>query len=194
MLCRVNELIGDALPVLISLGVIYFIWGILQYVIGDSDEAKKKGRDRMIFGIIGLAVIVSIWGLVNIVVVTFGVGGASAPTEQINSLIATPASNSDCPDLSGSPKLADLLNYVTCFIGKSVIPLIFALAVLMFIWGVVQFLIIGGSDETKRTQGKQLMIWGIIALTVMMGVWSLVSILGSTFGVKDTSFLPQVRP
>jgi len=54
----------------------------------------------------------------------------------------------------------------------------------MFIWGVVQYLI-NAQEETKREKGKQFMIWGIIALTVMTCVWGLVSIVGTTFGIQN---------
>jgi len=47
-------------------------WGVVQYVISNDEEAKKTGRNRMIYGIIGLAVIIGMWGLVNILKNTFG--------------------------------------------------------------------------------------------------------------------------
>ncbi len=65
-LCRVALLLNTIVPILITLAVVYFIWGVVQYVLGSSEDAKKEGRDRMIWGLIGLAVIVSIWGLVAI--------------------------------------------------------------------------------------------------------------------------------
>src|SRR3989339_853203 len=71
ILCRIAELLNYVLPVLIVLGVVYLVWGGVRYMIGDSEEAKKKGKDGIIFGIIGLVVIVSLWGLVYIVVNTF---------------------------------------------------------------------------------------------------------------------------
>ncbi|HBB49759.1 TPA: hypothetical protein DEQ22_02940 [Candidatus Nomurabacteria bacterium] len=71
ILCRIAELLNYVLPVLIVLGVVYLVWGVVRYMIGDSEEAKKKGKDGIIFGIIGLVVIVSLWGLVYIVVNTF---------------------------------------------------------------------------------------------------------------------------
>ena len=194
---RISDLFGAVIPVLVALGVVYFIWGVIQYVIYDEEEAKKKGRERMIYGIIGLAVIVSIWGLVAILNQTFGLGGATglggagAPPGIAN---LAPKSGSACPDLSvGSPKFPDYLNYVTCIIGQSVIPFIFAVAVVMFIWGAVNFFIINADEEAKRTQGKQFMVWGIIALAVMISVWGLVNVVGGTFGIK-TNFLPQVKP
>lgn len=72
ILCRIGELMNYVLPMIILLGVIYFVWGVVQYVIADSEEAKVKGRDSIIYGIVGLAVIVAMWGLVRIVQNTFG--------------------------------------------------------------------------------------------------------------------------
>ena len=92
--------------------------------------------------------------------------------------------------LKANPKLGDLLNYITCLISRSVIPLIFALATASFIWGVVQY-VINTDDEAKKAKGKQFMLWGIIALTVMFTVWGLVGILGKTFGIQNV--IPQLN-
>lgn len=72
-LCKISGLLNSVVPVLIALGVVYFIWGVVSYVLGSDEEAKKKGRDKMIYGLIGIVVIVSIWGLVSILKSTFGV-------------------------------------------------------------------------------------------------------------------------
>ena len=189
LLFKVHQILNTIIPVLVALGVVYFVWGVITYVISSEEEAKKAGKNKIIYGIIGLAVIVSLWGLVNIVVNTFDIGGASAP-----SLVAiqNSATGSAC-SLGANPKFPDLINYVTnCIINNSIIPLIFALAVVMFVWGVVQF-VINSDEEAKKAKGKQFMIWGIVALTVMLGVWGLVGLLGSTFNI-DTTVLPQVQP
>jgi uncharacterized membrane protein YidH (DUF202 family) len=94
--------------------------------------------------------------------------------------------------LPPNPKLQDVICYVVFIINRSVIPLIFAIAIAMFVWGVVQY-VINSDQEEKKAKGKQFMIWGIIALTVMLGVWGLVAIVGGTFGLK-TSVLPQAQP
>ncbi len=93
--------------------------------------------------------------------------------------------------LATNPLFQDLLRYVTCIIAKSVFPLIFVLAIVMFVWGVVQY-VINNDEEAKKAKGKQFMIWGIIGLTVMVSVWGLVRIVGKTFNI-DTNFIPQVR-
>lgn len=88
-ICRLQGLLNSVVPLLITLGVVYLVWGIVQYVIGDSDEAKTKGRDKIIYGIIGLVIIVGLWGLVYIVFNTFGLNRDNyAPTPmELNNLL-----------------------------------------------------------------------------------------------------------
>jgi|SRR3989344_4659383 len=195
VITKISDLLKSVLPVLISLGVVYFAWGVVQYFIADSEEAKKTGKDRIVYAIIGLTIIVSVWGLVAILNQTLGLGGASGLAGQgapasITNLVAVPGSSGSC---TLGTKLQGLLEYGTCIIGKSVIPLIFAIAVVTFIWGAIKFFIIDADEEAKRAQGKQFMIWGIIALAVMISVWGLVKILGETVNI-DMNYLPQVKP
>lgn len=70
-LCKIGSILTSIVPILVALGIVYFVYGVIMYVIADDEEAKTKGRDSMIAGIIGLAVIVAVWGLVNILVKTF---------------------------------------------------------------------------------------------------------------------------
>ena len=81
IICKVGDILSIIIPILMVAAVAYFIWGVISFVISDDEEAKTKGRDRMIFGIIGLVVIVAVWGLVGILNNTFGLGaGTAAPT------------------------------------------------------------------------------------------------------------------
>ncbi len=95
--------------------------------------------------------------------------------------------------LGNNPQFVDLANYVACIISTSIVPFIFALAFLVFVWGVVQYLS-GAQEEAKREKGRQFMIWGVVALTVMVTVWGLVKILGGTFGVEYVIPTVQVEP
>jgi uncharacterized membrane protein len=79
-ICKIGSILNTIIPVLVVLGVVYFVWGVVQYVIASDEEAKKTGRNRMIYGIIGLVVIVGMWGLVNIVTRTFGLSNYNAGT------------------------------------------------------------------------------------------------------------------
>jgi len=62
------------------------------------------------------------------------------------------------------------------------IILLFALAVAFFLYGVAEF-IGNGDNEEKKTTGKQHMLWGIIGITIMMGVWAILYIILDTFGI-----------
>ena len=76
IICRIGNILNTIIPILMVLGVLYFVWGVVSYVIAADEEAKTAGRQKMIYGIIGLVVIVGLWGLVSIVVNTFDIGGA----------------------------------------------------------------------------------------------------------------------
>jgi hypothetical protein len=63
LLNQVQQIIGATIPVLIGLAVLAFSWGIVMYLFGkDKDGAKSM----MIWGIIAIFVMTSVWGLVGI--------------------------------------------------------------------------------------------------------------------------------
>lgn len=64
-----------------------------------------------------------------------------------------------------------------------VVPIIIALAFLVFIWGVLKYFFIGGDDEGKRAEGRQFVFWGILGMVVIFAVWGLVNIVLSTLGI-----------
>jgi hypothetical protein len=70
------------------------------------------------------------------------------------------------------------------------VPLIFALAFIVFIWGVFQFFIAGGHDEEAKDKGKSLMLWGLIGFFIMVSVWGLVHILVGTLNLNPS--IPQL--
>jgi hypothetical protein len=90
---------------------------------------------------------------------------------------------------SSLTSVADFFNFITCLISRSVIPLLFAVAIMIFVYGVMKY-IANGADEAKREEGRKFMLWGIIAFFVMISVWGLVGILRDTFGVHNV--LPQL--
>ncbi len=83
IICKIGDILNILIPILIVAGVVFFVWGVVQFVISDDEEAKKKGKNRMIFGIIGLVVIVAMWGLVGIVEKTFGLNGVNTQIQNL---------------------------------------------------------------------------------------------------------------
>ena len=68
----VMGILSQAVILLIALAVVFFLYGILKYIgSGDDEESRGKSKNVMIYGIIGLFVMVSFWGIVNILINTF---------------------------------------------------------------------------------------------------------------------------
>ncbi len=65
-----------------------------------------------------------------------------------------------------------------------VVLIVFALALIFFLWGLAKFILNAG-DEEERGKGKQIMLWGIIALVVMSAVWGIVKYIGDTVGIEE---------
>lgn len=84
----------------------------------------------------------------------------------------------------------DLASFIINLINNVATPLIFALAFIVFIWGIVRYFIFGGHDPAKQKEGRMLMIWGIVGFAVMLSVWGLVHILTGTVGLNNTQVLP----
>jgi NADH:ubiquinone oxidoreductase subunit 2 (subunit N) len=85
--------------------------------------------------------------------------------------------------------VTDAGNVVINLINNVAVPIVFALAFIVFIFGIFQYFIQGGHDEEKREAGKSLMLWGLIGFFVMVSVWGLVNILRGTFNTNNS--VPQ---
>lgn len=85
--------------------------------------------------------------------------------------------------------IGHIFNWASCTLIKFVVPLLFSLATVGFIWGIIQFFL-NPDNEEKRKQGKSYMIWGLIALFVMISMWGLVGVLSKTFGIQ--TLIPQL--
>ena len=67
-----------ALPLIISVAVVWFVYQVFRYAVAGDEEEKAKAKGQMIWGIVGIFVMVSVWGLVGILQSTFGTSGAGA--------------------------------------------------------------------------------------------------------------------
>jgi membrane-bound acyltransferase YfiQ involved in biofilm formation len=75
-----------ALPLLlIAIATAYFIYGVAGVILSSGDEAKlKEGKERMVFGIIALFVMVAMWGLAIVLSNTFGLDNNIPSAEYAN--------------------------------------------------------------------------------------------------------------
>ncbi|HRY52882.1 MAG TPA: hypothetical protein P5089_03535 [Candidatus Portnoybacteria bacterium] len=75
---RITDILNMVIGLLFVLVTLYFVWGIVQYVMAAGDEGKiKDGKQHMIWGIIGMAVMAGAWGIVRIITSTFLSGNST---------------------------------------------------------------------------------------------------------------------
>ena len=64
-------------------------------------------------------------------------------------------------------------------IATPIIWLLFAFALLQFLWGMAVF--IKNTDNTEaQLNGKKHMLWGVVGLAIMFGVYGILNLLNST--------------
>ncbi|MDP2705289.1 MAG: hypothetical protein U1D31_00150 [Patescibacteria group bacterium] len=69
-------IMGLLYPALVALALLVFFWGLAKFMSGGGNEQSvEDGKKLMLWGIIGLFVLVSMWGIVRILVDSFGFDG-----------------------------------------------------------------------------------------------------------------------
>ena len=70
---------NQALLLLIGFAVLCFVYYVIKYFIQPNDKRSEAGQ-YVLYSLIGFFAIVSLWGMVNILVNTFGLGIGSPTT------------------------------------------------------------------------------------------------------------------
>lgn len=109
----------------------------------------------------------------NLDTTSLGQGGSAGPG------VTGPAIEKPALTVSGFVVwIISLMNYIVWAMMTA--------ALLVFLYGIVKLMFVGGANEESRSKGKKFMLWGIISLFVMVSVWGLVGVLKtSLFGEGD---------
>ncbi|MFZ3043887.1 MAG: hypothetical protein WA058_02135 [Minisyncoccia bacterium] len=62
-------------PLIFAFAFVAFIWGVIQYFFlhGDEEKSRGAGRQFILWGILGMVVLLSVWGLVRLLLSTLGI-------------------------------------------------------------------------------------------------------------------------
>lgn len=88
------------------------------------------------------------------------------------------------------PVLNDFLAKIVVQIVNPIILLLAASAFVVFVWGVFEFVAHAG-DETKRTEGRQAILWGIVGLVIIFGVYGIINLALGTFNLPPITKITQ---
>lgn len=87
------------------------------------------------------------------------------------------------PALASAASLFDTLALANTFL-NALIGLFITLAIVVFFWGLIKYL--WGQTSENSTEGLQIMMWGVIAIFVMVSIWGIIRLLQNTFSVTST--------
>jgi len=73
---QLGDVVNSAIIVVFGLALVFFLWGMMVFILNAGNEEKRsEGKKRMMWGIIILVMMVSLWGIINLLQITFGTEG-----------------------------------------------------------------------------------------------------------------------
>lgn len=85
----------------------------------------------------------------------------------------------------------DILSKIKSEIIVPIIGLLFAVAILYFMWGVVMYLR-NLNNPTGRSAGQKHMVWGIIGLAIMLSAFGIVNFVFNTVTAPNGTTLDGI--
>lgn len=81
-------------------------------------------------------------------------------------------------------EVSTFLKNLIAFMNGTLVPAIFAIALLIFLWGMFKTFILGGADHEKQHEGQQLMMYAIAGFVIMVSIWGIVNLVARGFGFQ----------
>ncbi|MDZ4299927.1 MAG: hypothetical protein U1A26_03340 [Candidatus Sungbacteria bacterium] len=98
-----------------------------------------------------------------------------------NSLLSLHRGASFAVPLTAALSFSELIAKIQNEILKPIITLLFSLATVVFMWGIIAYVINGGNAD-RAGKAKTVILWGIIGMALMLGAWGIVRIICGFFG------------
>ena len=73
---------------------------------------------------------------------------------------------------------------VLYLINSVFVPVLFAIAFLVFLYGVARTYIFSSGEPAEVAKGHKIILWGVIGFVVMVSLWGLVNVVANTFGLQ----------
>ena len=85
--------------------------------------------------------------------------------------------------------MLDIIYKINQFIVNPIIYLMIGVSVVVFLWGIVEFIAKFDNEDVKE-RGKRNMLWGLIGMFIMFGVFGIIKLILGTFALPIPSTLP----
>ena len=72
---KVNAaIINPLISLMFAAAIIVFAWGVVRFISStESDEKREEGKRTMLWGIIGLFIMLTVYGIITVLLRTFGI-------------------------------------------------------------------------------------------------------------------------
>jgi hypothetical protein len=91
--------------------------------------------------------------------------------------------------------IQDFLIFLLDLFNTTIIPLIFGIAILFFIWNAARYFVFQGATEEGRDSARRLMFYGITAMVLMLSLWGIVRLTTETLGInRSQAPCPDFNP
>lgn len=80
----ITFVVDPALRVVFTLGLLLFVWGIIEFLWGVKDgQVSESGKNHMVYGLVGMLIMVSVYGIIALIVNSFGLNTAATDVSRI---------------------------------------------------------------------------------------------------------------
>ena len=121
--------------------------------------------------------------------VYYGPGGFSYSSNNFSFGYGTGVSAFAC----GGSNICQVASTILYIINFVLVPVLFAFAFIVFLYGVFKKYIWSRGDMTAVEEGHKLILWGILGFVVMISLWGLVNVIANTFGLAGQYAPPPPR-
>jgi TRAP-type C4-dicarboxylate transport system permease small subunit len=186
-----SELLTNFLGIfLVAIFLVFFVLliiGAIQWITAGGDKASvETARSRVMTAIIGVTIVFSVWAVVKLLEVFFGINILVINTDPlyINTstlypVIENPLYNTASRTVTGS-------SYTTSFVSAAILLAMTIGAVIffvMFLFGAIQWISSGG-DKGSVEAARSRLSNALIGLIIMFAIWAAVALIGSFFGLN----------
>lgn len=91
----ITYVVDPAIRVVFTLGLFLFFWGIIEFLWGLKEgHVNDEGKKHMVYGLVGMLIMVSVYGIIAFIVNTFQLNLSSTDVSRIQNVqVGTPFEN-----------------------------------------------------------------------------------------------------
>jgi hypothetical protein len=203
MIVNILDILNRIVPIIVGLAALVFIASLVQYAGSVGDPKKRtEANGRMVFGIVVIAVMLGVWGLVNIVVSVFDINPYAPPAIEVptdiggeltgdpGSLGSDPGGLVPCGRSGQDPCTACDLYQLAHNVMNYIMFLSVPLAVLSIAIGGVYILLAAGGNSGLMGKGRDIITTALLGLIIILVSWLVINTIISQLANPGVLQLP----